>query len=111
MLCLFDEIVHRNAPVVTAHLRDNTVGAAFVAALCNLQIRIAPAGGIVSVRQRSRQIVYTPDTLHNTLFLECIAKCRSHLLISHRADDHIHLRDLGPDLLMIPLCQTACCHK
>ena len=44
ILCLRNQVFHRYTAVTTAHLRDDAVRTALVAALCDLQIRIMSAG-------------------------------------------------------------------
>ena len=56
LLCLLNQPLHRNGTVASAQLRDDTVGAAFIAAFCDLQIGIMSAGRHHTLRIGLRKV-------------------------------------------------------
>ena len=102
---LGQDVLHGPGAEAPAYLRDEAVGAVVVAAVRYEQVGPDPAGADDAPRLRDGgAVVAYYDRL---LAPQRALQGRRHLVVAARADDGVHLRQLGDDLVPVELREAA----
>ena len=107
ILCLGHQLFHRNTPVFSPELGNDTISTAFIAAFCDLQIIIMSPGG-------DHPFAFCLGEPVNALEVQIFFPFKHFIqslgqfIPAAGSQNCVNLRDLFCDLLLVPLCQTAC---
>ena len=103
--CLIQKQLHRNTPVFTSDLWNNTVSTMLVAALCDLQIRKISSRCKYPFLTSKRRLVKSFQMVLS-LTGKHLIQCLDYLLQCCGTDNGIHLFNFFLDLCLVALCQT-----
>ena len=106
LFCLFYQFLHGETAIISAKLRNDTIGTVLIAALRDLQMCIMSASSQHTLGIGQYQPVNIL-TFQHMLAAKCFFHRLDNAVVGSGSQHCIHFRNLVNDLLLITLCHTS----